>query len=42
MRYTARRRLVGDTDTGTALKERIHELIELLEAYRKGIIKEKK
>ena len=42
VRYTARRRLVGDTDTGTALKERIHELIELLEAYRKGIIKEKK
>lgn len=42
VRYTSRRRLVGDTDTGTALKERIRELIQLLEAYRKGIIKEKK
>lgn len=42
VRYTARRRLVGDTDTGTALKERIGELIQLLEAYRRGIIKEKK
>lgn len=39
---TSRRRLVGDTDTGTALKERIAELRRLLEAYRQGMIKEKK
>ena len=37
-----RRALVGDTDNGKALKERIQELKQLLEAYRKGIIKEKK
>ncbi len=42
VRYTTHRRLVGDTDTGRALKERIEELTQLLEAYRKGIIKEKK
>ncbi|MGN8630006.1 fructose-1,6-bisphosphatase [Blautia sp. HCP3S3_G3] len=40
--YTSRRRLVGDTDNGKALKERIGELIQLLDAYRKGVIKEKK
>ena len=40
--YNNKRTLVGDTDTGTALKERISELIQLLEVYRKGIIKEKK
>ena len=40
--YTSRRRLVGDTDNGKALKERISELKWLLEAYRRGIIKEKK
>ena len=40
--YTSKRRLVGDTDTGRALKERIGELRQLLDAYRKGIIKEKK
>lgn len=39
---TSRRRLVGDTDTGAALKERIVELRRLLEAYRQGMIKEKK
>ncbi|HIY18171.1 MAG TPA: fructose-1,6-bisphosphatase [Candidatus Blautia avistercoris] len=39
---TQRRLLVGDTDTGMALKERIEELKELLCAYRDGIIKEKK
>ena len=42
VRYTNKRRLVGDTDNGKALKERIGELIQLLDAYRKGIIKEKK
>ena len=40
--YTSKRRLVGDIDTGRALKERIGELRQLLDAYRKGIIKEKK
>ena len=40
--YISRRQLVGDTDTGHALKERIQELIQLLDAYRTGIIKEKK
>lgn len=39
---TTRRLLVGDTDTGAALKERIAELRRLLEAYRQGSIKEKK
>ena len=42
VRYTSTRRLVGDTDTGKALRERIGELTQLLDAYRKGIIKEKK
>ena len=32
---------VGDTDNGKALKERIAELTQLLEAYRSGIIIEK-
>lgn len=40
--YTFNRRLVGDTDNGKALKERIEELMHLLDAYRKGIIKETK
>ena len=40
--YMSRRQLVGDTDTGHALKERIQELIQLLDAYRTGVIKEKK
>lgn len=40
--YTSQRRLVGDTDNGKALKERIAELMQLLDAYRRGIIKEKK
>lgn len=34
------RLLVGDTDTGAVLKERIDDLKALLEAYRKGVIKE--
>ncbi len=41
VRYTGVRHLVGDTDNGRALKERISELTQLLEAYRCGIIKEK-
>lgn len=40
--YSSKRRLVGDTDNGRALRERIEELTSLLEAYRKGIIKETK
>ena len=42
VRYASRRRLVGDTDTGKALKQRIVELKQLVEAYRRGVIKEKK
>ena len=42
VRYMPRRQLVEDTDRGKALKERIAELRQLLEAYRKGIIKEQK
>ncbi|MDO5136126.1 MAG: fructose-1,6-bisphosphatase [Eubacteriales bacterium] len=42
VRYTSQRRLVGDTDNGRALKERIRELRQLLDAYRQGLIKEKK
>ena len=42
VRYNPRRALVGDTDNGKALKERIQELKQLLDAYRKGVIKEKK
>lgn len=41
VRLTERRRLVGDTDTGVVLRERIDELKELLEAYREGLIIEK-
>lgn len=42
VRRTAVRQLVGDTDTGESLKERIAELKELLSAYRSGLIVEKK
>ena len=38
---TPHRMHVGDTDNGKALKERIGELKELLEAYRNGWIIEK-
>lgn len=40
--YSSKRRLVGDTDNGRALRERIQELSSLLDAYRKGTIKETK
>ena len=40
--YTGRRLHVSDTDNGQVLKERIEELKELLEAYRRGEIKERK
>lgn len=35
------RKRVGDTDIGTNLKQQIKELKMLLNAYRKGLIKEK-
>ncbi len=38
VKLTQRRKLVGDTDTGIVLKERIEELKQLLQAYRDGII----
>ena len=38
---TERRLLVGDTNSGLEMKERIRELEELLKAYRNGTIKEK-
>ena len=41
VKLTERRRLVGDTDTGLVLRERIQELKALLEAYRSGMIIEK-
>ena len=40
VKLTQRRKLVGDTDTGIVLKERIEELKQLLQAYRDGIIVE--
>ena len=40
--YSSKRRLVGDTDNGRALRERIQELESILDAYRKGTIKETK
>ena len=42
VRRSQRRRLEGDTDNGAALKERIRELKMLLQAYRDGLIIEKK
>lgn len=36
------RKMVGDTDIGEELRERIRDLEMLLESYRKGIIKEQK
>jgi fructose-1,6-bisphosphatase-3 len=36
------RRLVGDTDAGKELRERITDLEVLLAAYRSGEIKEKR
>lgn len=41
VKMSPRRMLVGDTDTGAALKERIDELRQLLEAYRSGMIIER-
>lgn len=41
VKLSERRQLVGDTDTGIVLRERIEELKQLLEAYRAGLIIEK-
>lgn len=41
VKRVAYRKVVGDTDNGKALKERILELKELLKAYRSGLIIEK-
>ena len=35
-----RRLLIADTDDGAALRERIDDLMALIEAYRSGVIKE--
>lgn len=37
----AKRKRVADTDIGTDIKEQVHDLLMLLAAYRKGIVKEK-
>ena len=36
-----KRVMVGDTDLGRELTEKIEDLTELVNAYRKGILKEK-
>ncbi len=41
LEHAAARKTVGDTDIGTNLKQQIKELAMLLNAYRKGLIKEK-
>lgn len=38
---SSHRVMVSDTDKGRELKQQIHDLFELLVAYRKGLIKEK-
>ncbi len=38
---TARRQKIADTDIGAELRESIHQLEELLQAYRDGILIEK-
>ena len=41
VKKTLPRKKVGDTDIGTELKEQIHDLEFLLEAYRSGRIAER-
>ena len=41
VKKTLQRKKVGDTDIGTELKEQIHDLEELLYAYRSGCLTEK-
>lgn len=36
-----KRVMVGDTDLGTELMEKIQDLKDLVNAYREGVIKEK-
>ena len=38
---SGRRTLVGDTDAGRKMRERIEELKQLIEAYRSGSVLEK-
>ncbi len=42
VRHSANRILVGDTDNGKRLKERIDDLKELIKAYRQGVVAEKR
>ncbi len=42
VRHSANRILVGDTDNGKRLKERIDDLKELIKAYRQGFVAEKR
>ena len=42
VRYNSQRQYVADTDKGKAIRERIAELKQLLDAYRSGAIKEVK
>lgn len=41
LEHVVDRKTVGDTDIGTTVKQQIKELAMLLNAYRKGLIKEK-
>ena len=41
IKRVSQRKLVGDTDTGRQLKEKIRDLEKLLEAYREGLIGER-
>lgn len=41
VKRVSQRKLVGDTDTGKQIKEKIRDLEMLLEAYRTGVIAEK-
>lgn len=40
VRYNMKRQLVGDTDQGRQIRQRIRELKELIEAYRTAQLKE--
>ena len=41
IKRVSQRKLVGDTDTGKQLREKIRDLEMLLEAYREGVIGER-
>lgn len=36
------RRMVGDTDTGVQIREQIRDLHQLLDAYRTGVLEERR